>query len=232
MIDAMKQALEALEWHEEQDEEIRYNECPSRAAMTALRQAIAEAEKQPSTSGIIFAVEQSIEAGDCPMGIELAYDDYEAKRKESTLQEISDIGQEIEESTNATKPVAESDSDYGLQEPVAWVKQDICEGQFMPSTMLPRKIWLECEKNIGFPIYTAPVKREQDNPKLQLDAIERAYFHGKQQGIAENEAIKREWIGLTDEDVGVFKRDYQSGEIGSFVALTIAIEAKLKEKNT
>jgi hypothetical protein len=43
---------------------------------------------------------------------------------------------------------------------------------------------------------------------------------------------KREWVGLTDEDVGVFKRDYQSGEIGSFVALTSAIEAKLRERNT
>jgi hypothetical protein len=42
---------------------------------------------------------------------------------------------------------------------------------------------------------------------------------------------KREWVSLTDEDVGVFKRDYQSGEIGSFVALTSAIEAKLKELN-
>jgi hypothetical protein len=41
-----------------------------------------------------------------------------------------------------------------------------------------------------------------------------------------------QWLGLTDEDVGVLKRDYQSGEIGSFVALTSAIEAKLKEKNT
>jgi hypothetical protein len=32
-------------------------------------------------------------------------------------------------------------------------------------------------------------------PALQLDAIERAYFHGKQQGIAESEAINKmqEW---------------------------------------
>jgi hypothetical protein len=72
------------------------------------------------------------------------------------------------------------------QEPFAWVAQDVCEGQFMRGTMLPRKIWWECEKNIGFPIYTAPVK-----PENELDIAERAYFAGKQAGIAEGEAISK-----------------------------------------
>jgi hypothetical protein len=35
--------------------------------------------------------------------------------------------------------------------------------------------------------------------KEQLDAIDRAYFAGKQAGIAE--AVKREWQGLTDEEI-------------------------------
>lgn len=43
---------------------------------------------------------------------------------------------------------------------------------------------------------------------------------------------KREWVGLTDEEIGDLKGGYQSGRIGSFVELTQAIEAKLKEKNT
>jgi hypothetical protein len=43
---------------------------------------------------------------------------------------------------------------------------------------------------------------------------------------------KREWVGLTDEEIGDLKGGYQSGRIGSFVDLTQAIEAKLKEKNT
>ena len=57
MIDAMKQALEALEYHQEQTRPIH----KTQETITALRQAIEQAEK------------------------------------ESTLQEMSDIGQEIEQ---------------------------------------------------------------------------------------------------------------------------------------
>ena len=42
---------------------------------------------------------------------------------------------------------------------------------------------------------------------------------------------KREWQGLTDEEIGDFASGYRSGRIGSFVELTESIEAKLKEKN-
>ena len=34
-----------------------------------------------------------------------------------------------------------------------------------------------------------------------LDIYERAYFAGKQDGIDETEAIKRIWVGLTDEEI-------------------------------
>lgn len=37
--------------------------------------------KEPSTFGVLFAVEQAIKNGDCPWQIESAFDDYEAKRK-------------------------------------------------------------------------------------------------------------------------------------------------------
>jgi hypothetical protein len=43
---------------------------------------------------------------------------------------------------------------------------------------------------------------------------------------------QRTWVGLTDEEIGDFASGYRSGRIGSFVELTEAIEAKLKEKNT
>jgi len=135
MIDAMKQALEALEWI------VKVNamdyEYKQKAAepITALRQAIAEAEKQPSTSGVIFAVEQAIEAGDCPIGIVLAYEDYEAKRKESALQEITDIGQEIE------------------QEPVAYRKEAHGMWFYIENKPSPPNDDYE-------PLYTAPPKRE------------------------------------------------------------------------
>jgi hypothetical protein len=85
MIDAMKKGLEALEALELNDysgyEISKHRSHIVDEALAELRQAIAEAEKQPSTSGVIFAVEQSIEAGDCPMGIELAYEEYKAKLK-------------------------------------------------------------------------------------------------------------------------------------------------------
>ena len=42
---------------------------------------------------------------------------------------------------------------------------------------------------------------------------------------------QRTWVGLTDEEIDKLRSGYQSGRIGSFVALAQAIEAKLKEKN-
>jgi hypothetical protein len=43
---------------------------------------------------------------------------------------------------------------------------------------------------------------------------------------------QRTWVGLTDEEIDKLRSGYQSGRIGSFVALAQAIEAKLKELNT
>jgi hypothetical protein len=37
-------------------------------------------QQEPSTGGIIFAVEQAIRNGDCPWEIESAFDDYESER--------------------------------------------------------------------------------------------------------------------------------------------------------
>jgi len=42
----MQQALDALIWHEEQDEEIRYNDCFSHEAIEALRQELAKPEQK------------------------------------------------------------------------------------------------------------------------------------------------------------------------------------------
>lgn len=44
--------------------------------------AIEQAEKQePSTGGVLFAVEEAIRNGDCPFAIEIAFDAYESERK-------------------------------------------------------------------------------------------------------------------------------------------------------
>jgi hypothetical protein len=44
------------------------------------------------------------------------------------------------------------------------------------------------------------------------------------------EVVKREWVGLTDEDKQIAFDDTQEG--GGFWEFADAIEAKLKEKNT
>ena len=40
------------------------------------------------------------------------------------------------------------------QEPVAWVSEDVCDGQFINGR--PRKIWWECSKGVGTAFYTTP----------------------------------------------------------------------------
>jgi hypothetical protein len=42
-------------------------------------------------------------------------------------------------------------------EPVAWVKEDVCDGQYIDGR--PRKIWWECNKGVGTAFYTAPPQR-------------------------------------------------------------------------
>jgi hypothetical protein len=190
MIDAMKAALEALEHVHRFDQQGLYGLDDE---IDLLHQAIAEAEKEsPSTSGVIFAVEQAIESGDCPMGIELAYDDYEAKRKEATLQEMSDIGREIEKSTNSTKTVSESNFGYGLQEPVAWMYKD---GTTTADPNRADGTWT--------PLYTAPPKQEQEifiGTDLTADGMHLVIRRGNEIIHSQfYEAPKREFVGLTDE---------------------------------
>jgi hypothetical protein len=65
---------------------------------------------------------------------------------------------------------------------------------------------------------------EQENP---LDIADRAYFAGKQAGIAE-----RQWVGLTDEEIDAIYRQnhnqYNEDTTGEYER---DLEAKLKEKN-
>lgn len=43
---------------------------------------------------------------------------------------------------------------------------------------------------------------------------------------------KREWVGLTNDEIDGFRSGYQSGRIETFVELIQVIEAKLREKNS
>ena len=49
------------------------------------------------------------------------------------------------------------------------------------------------------------------------------------------EVVKKEWVGLTDEEIEAFKQSCHLGGVGydTFIKrFAIGIEAKLKEKNT
>jgi hypothetical protein len=56
----------------------------------------------------------------------------------------------------AEQAIAELES----QEPVAWVAEDVCEGQYIDGR--PRKIWWECEKGVGTAFYAHPPQRTEE----------------------------------------------------------------------
>jgi hypothetical protein len=75
-------------------------------------------------------------------------------------------------------------------------------------------------------LYTAPPKRDNE-----LDIADRAYFAGKQEGIAE-----REWVGLTDEEIKKIVDINTSDEGGYDIfcdghSIANAVIDKLKERN-
>jgi hypothetical protein len=76
----LEQILEALDnllyWDNGKPE---YDE--AREAITVAKQALEQPVQEPSPGGILFAVEEAINNGDCPFAIEIAFDAYEAERK-------------------------------------------------------------------------------------------------------------------------------------------------------
>lgn len=79
--------------------------------------------------------------------------------RENAMREVQRLGQEIE------------------QEPVAWVSEDVCKGQYIDGR--PRKIWWECEKGVGTAFYTTPPQQEPVALESLLGAIARGWCHEK-----------------------------------------------------
>jgi len=111
------------------------------------------------------------------------------------------------------------------QEPVAWlsspnfIEQETIEGR-------PRRVWFECIAGVGIPLYTAPPKRENE-----LDLIERAYFAGKKDCIAESQ-----WVSLTDDEIEKIVDLNTSDDAGYDIfcdglGVARAVIDKLKERN-
>jgi len=205
MIDAMKQALEALEDAETtNDGAERWNR--HFAAKEALRQAIAEAEKQ---YGWVLR-EVYFEEGE-----PLAH----REPQESTLQEISDIGQEAHtdhpmrhwdrtcpacvaeaepqrpvKSYTGGYPQYATDDRYTKQENVYTSAERVHEIDILRQS--EREGWRyakECESEIKRLKELAEyrLKLLMKIHGNELDAIERGYFAGKEAGIAECEAIAK-----------------------------------------
>jgi hypothetical protein len=145
MIDAMKQALERLTmWLEDSPDTAVIED---HWAVDALRQAIAEAEKQAEFDKE-FAIYAESDEGKARS---------KQAEKEATLQEISDIGREIEQVTIKQGWDVDSLLSKPKQEPVAWK--------------------CECGANLfideaGNPCSKAPPKREWVS--LSTDDIYRA----------------------------------------------------------
>jgi hypothetical protein len=86
------------------------------------------------------------------------------------------------------------------------------------------------------PVACAECERLKDALKRAnglAEHFERAwYLRGDEIEELQAPPPQRTWVGLTDEEIDKLRSGYESGRIGSFVALAKAIEAKLKDKNT
>ena len=130
------------------------------------------------------------------------------------------------------------------QEPVAWVSEDVCEGQYINGR--PRKIWWECEKGVGTAFYTYPPQSTEQEPvawMFQHDETGRMNYvsndgiHNPTMFLEMNPRYalvcplyttppQRTWVGLTDEEIELAMAEPTLRKIYH------AIEAKLKELNT
>ena len=60
------------------------------------------------------------------------------------------------ENEGAITALREALAEQAEQEPVAWVAEDVCDGQFINGRK--RRIWWECIEGAGTPLYAAPVR--------------------------------------------------------------------------
>jgi len=102
------------------------------------------------------------------------------------------------------------------QEPVAWMHNFI-EGNVI--THIPADIGRHPER--WTPLYTAPCQTCQS---LAMAVMNDQTYH-------EKVIPKREWVGLTDQEIGEVISG-QFAERNYWVKITKALESKLKEKNT
>ena len=120
------------------------------------------------------------------------------------------------------------------QEPVAWVSEDVCEGQYIDGR--PRKIWWECEKGVGTAFYTTPPQRTEQEP-VALQYLQKDIDWQREQQIKAQASTppQRTWVGLEGEEIRNLWEEATKPDRSTMTMVTSfakSIEAKLKEKNT
>ena len=107
------------------------------------------------------------------------------------------------------------------QEPVAWAMLHD-NGQFIDA--IHPEEHARVEGDYTHPLYTHPQPKAE---KQEPDDLTIAYMSGFHDGKK-----KREWVGLTDDELNILGDRMQAWNSNSLKDIYIAIEAKLKEKNT
>lgn len=113
--------------------------------------------------------------------------------------------------------------------PIAWIK--IRELSYMQAVKAYGKD--DWQTNLGLvPEFDDEGLYTETQVQKMRESFEQSVTDPENQPSQYGTVPMKEWVGLTDEEIGDFASGYRSGRIGSFVELTESIEAKLKEKNT
>ncbi len=249
-IEAMKQALEALEavmWsrHLEDARTIAKN------ARYSLRQAIEQAEKEQATiennsqdwAGMDGAIAyQLIErhSNTWADARKMMHEWLEANQREQAEKQFNP---DWDQQAVLVERIRELEAQlYGQAEkqvPVAYAAVINGEIDWNADYPFSNEPFTCFDDENAVPLYTAPpCKESEQDLNVGIDVTEDGTSLVIRRG---NEIIKsefykaprKEWVGLTDEELIELKRQWVSGEF-SWVVFDFlnAIEAKLKEKNT
>ena len=164
-----------------------------------------------------------------PCGTSEAITAIEEVLAEHAMRETQRLGQEIEPKIGCVNHDCDQCKAQPEQEPVAWVSEDVCKGQYIDGR--PRKIWWECRTGVGTAFYTTPPQRKP---------LTIAWFDPSNGVVSTDQDCplftplgqvwplypKREWVGLTDEQANEY--NYLGPDM-YWVAQEI--ETILKEKN-
>ena len=177
----------------------------------------------------------------------------DAEYKVELLPEIEALRQAIEQAEydNLTVKFGERAKEYlegakkSWQEPVAWVDKVWVERLDISKQLRMELLFSRCQLNNNqIPLYTAPPKREIEQEPVAWDGECVLGHCGSPDGCdrsgccrADLAPPKREWVGLTEYEVHKIIDDCtpdeaEIEELIDFSIAILAVEAKLKEKNT